>query len=57
VVQNLRVNVFYFIKILVQIINNFSKVQQNEKELNLCQNGKGTTIFKCSWNGHINQVK
>jgi hypothetical protein len=26
-------------------MNNFSKVQQNEKYFNLCQNGKGTMVY------------
>jgi hypothetical protein len=28
-------------------MNDFSKVWKNEKSFNLCQNGKGTTIFSC----------
>jgi hypothetical protein len=28
-------------------MNKISKVQQNEKSFNLCQNGKGTTICSC----------
>jgi hypothetical protein len=30
-IQDLTVEVFYFIKKFAQIINNFSKVQQNKK--------------------------
>jgi hypothetical protein len=37
--------IFYFIKISTQMINNFSKFRQNKKLFNLCRNGKGTTIF------------
>jgi hypothetical protein len=35
-----------FIKISAQIINKISKFQQNEKQFNLCQNGKGTMVSK-----------
>jgi hypothetical protein len=38
---------FNFIKISTQIMNKISKVWQNEKSFNLCQNGKGTTICSC----------
>jgi hypothetical protein len=41
----LRVEHLDVIKILAQIMNNFAKVRQNEKYFNLCQNGKGTTIY------------
>jgi hypothetical protein len=36
---------FDFIKNSTQIINIFSKVQQNEKSFDLCWNGKGITYF------------
>jgi hypothetical protein len=34
--------VFDLITILAQIINKISKFWQNEKQFNLCRNGKGT---------------
>jgi len=43
--SNLNIGSFDFILILAQIINNFSKVQQNENLFNLCRNGKGITIY------------
>jgi hypothetical protein len=46
--QNLTVKFLILQKNSIQIINKISKVQQNEKQFNLCRNDKSTTIYSCT---------
>jgi hypothetical protein len=44
---------FDFIYISTQILNKISKVQQNEKEFNLCRNGKNTMLLSIKFRSYI----